>query len=57
MLWFDAPLDSRVPVPVSSFTVNYGQYGVTTVNYASDTMVVLEIDSFLSPWDLSLIHI
>ena len=51
MLWFDGPLDSRVPVPVSCFTVNYGNYGVVTVNYASDTMIVLEIDSFLSPWD------
>jgi phage gp36-like protein len=51
MLWFDGPLDTRVMVPVGSFTVNYGNYGVTTVNYASDTMVVLELDSFLSPWD------
>ena len=51
MLWFDGPLDSKVPVPVGSFTVNYGNYGVTTVNYASDTMIVLELDSFLSPWD------
>jgi phage gp36-like protein len=51
MLWFDGPLDSRVPVPVGSFTVNYGNYGVTSVNYASDTMITLELDSFLSPWD------
>ena len=51
MLWFDGPLDAKVPVPVGSFTVNYGNYGVTTVNYASDTMIVLELDSFLSPWD------
>jgi phage gp36-like protein len=51
MLWFDGPLDSKVPVPVGCFTVNYGNYGVTTVNYASDTMIVLELDSFLSPWD------
>ena len=51
MLWFDGPLDSKVPVPVGCFTVNYGNYGVITVNYASDTMIVLELDSFLSPWD------
>jgi phage gp36-like protein len=51
ILWFDAPLDARVPVPVGSFTVNYGNYGVTTVNYASDTMITLGLDSFLSPWD------
>jgi phage gp36-like protein len=51
MLWFDGPLDAKVPVPVGCFTVNYGNYGVTTVNYASDTMIVLELDSFLSPWD------
>ena len=51
MLTFDGPLDSRVAPPVQSFTVNYGQYGVATINYASDTMVVLELDSFLSPWD------
>lgn len=51
MLWFDGPLDARVPVPVGCFTVNYGNYGVTTVNYASDTMITLELDSFLSPWD------
>jgi phage gp36-like protein len=51
MLYFDGPLDARVGVPVGSFTVNYGQYGVVTVNYASDTMITLELDSFLSPWD------
>lgn len=51
MLYFDGPLDSRVATPVASFTVNYGQFGVVTVNYASDTMIALELDSFLSPWD------
>jgi phage gp36-like protein len=51
MLWFDAPIDTKVIVPVQSFTVNYGQYGVSTVNYASDTMITLGLDSFLSPWD------
>ena len=51
ILWFDAPLDDRVPVPVQCFTVNYGQYGVTTVNYSSDTMITIGLDSFLSPWD------
>ena len=51
MLYFDSPLDSRVAVPVNCFTVNYGQFGVVTVNYASDTMISLELDSFLSPWD------
>ena len=51
MLHFDGPLDARVAPPVSSFTINYGQYGVVTVNYASDTMIALELDSFLSPWD------
>ena len=38
-------------VPVASFTVSYGQYGVSTVNYSSDTMITLGLDSFLSPWD------
>jgi len=51
MLFFDGPLDARIGVPVECFTVNYGQYGVVTVNYASDTMISLELDSFLSPWD------
>lgn len=51
VLYFDNPLDNRVPVPVSSFTVNYGQYSVQTVVYSSDTMVSLGIDSELSPWD------
>lgn len=51
MLWFDGPLDSKVAVPVGCFTVNYGNYGVSTVNYASDTMITLTLDSFLSPWD------
>lgn len=50
-LYFDNPLDNRVAVPVISFTVNYGQYGVQTVVYASDTIVILGIDSDLSPWD------
>lgn len=51
ILWFDAPLDTKVITPVQCFTVNYGQMGVTTINYASDTMVTLGLDSFLSPWD------
>ena len=51
ILWFDGPLDTKVMVPVSSFTVNYGQYGISTINYASDTMITLGLDSFLSPWD------
>ena len=51
MLYFDGPLDTRVAPPISSFTINYGQHGVSTLNYASDTMIVLELDSFLSPWD------
>jgi phage gp36-like protein len=51
ILWFDAPIDTNVIVPISSFTVNYGQYGVSTLNYSSDTMITLGLDSFLSPWD------
>lgn len=51
VMYFDSPLDNRVPVPVSSFTVNYGQYGVETIVYSSDTMVTLGLDSSLSPWD------
>lgn len=51
VLYFDHPLDITVPVPVSSFTVNYGQFEVQTVVYSSDTIVSLSIDSELSPWD------
>lgn len=51
MLYFDEPLDTKVVVPTTSFTVNYGQYTVVTINYASDTMIALGIDSGLSPWD------
>jgi len=51
ILWFDGPLDTNVIVPVTSFTVNYGQHGISTINYASDTMITLGLDSFLSPWD------
>lgn len=51
VLYFDSPLDTRVSVPVGSFTVNYGQYGVVTLVYSSDTMVSLGLDSCLSPWD------
>ena len=51
ILWFDAPLATTVPVPVGCFTVSYGQYGVSSVNYSSDTMITLELDSSLSPWD------
>lgn len=50
ILWFDQPLDPRVAVPVQSFTLNYGQIGVSTVNYASEDMIVLGLDDFLSPW-------
>lgn len=51
VLYFDSPLDTRVSVPISSFTVNYGQYGVETFVYSSDTMVSLGLDSCLSAWD------
>lgn len=51
VLYFDGPLDINVPVPVSSFTVCYGQYGVETFVYSSDTMISLGLDSSLSPWD------
>lgn len=51
VLYFDNPLDNRISVPLSSFTVNYGQYGVQTIVYSSDTMVSLGIDSSLSPYD------
>ena len=51
LLQFDSPLDTKVPVPVNSFTVNYGQYGVLTVNYISNEIIGLELDSGLSPWD------
>lgn len=51
VLYFDNPLDTSVPVPLPSFTVNYGQYEVVTMVYSSDTMVTLGLDSDLSPWD------
>ena len=51
ILWFSEPLDKNVIVPVSSFTVNFGQYGVSTLNYSSDTMITLGLDSAISPWD------
>jgi phage gp36-like protein len=51
ILWFSEPLDTNVIVPISSFTVNFGQYGVSTLNYSSDTMITLGLDSAISPWD------
>lgn len=51
VLYFDNPVDDRIAVPVSSFTVNYGQYGVVAIVYSSDTMLSLTLDSSLSPWD------
>lgn len=51
ILWFDAPLDTTVVVPLSSFTVCYGQHTVSTMIYSSDTMLTLGLESFLSPWD------
>jgi phage gp36-like protein len=48
MLYFDGPLDKKVSVPVNCFTVNYGQYSVSTVEYVSDTMVSLGLDSNIS---------
>jgi hypothetical protein len=55
VLYFDAPLDTNVPVPLTSFTVNYGQYGVETLIYSSDTMVSLGLDSALTPWDQAFV--
>lgn len=51
LLYFDSPLDNRVAVPVSSFTINYGQYGVDTASYSSDTILSLSLDSELSNID------
>lgn len=50
-LTFDSPLDTNVPVPVGCFTCCYGQYVVSTVTYASNTIIILELESHLSPWD------
>jgi phage gp36-like protein len=55
VLYFDAPLDTNVPVPLTSFTVNYGQYGVETMVYSSDAMVSLGLDSTLTPWDQAFV--
>lgn len=55
ILYFDEPLDTNVPVPLTSFTVNYGQYGVETLVYSSDTMVSLGLDSTLTPWDQAFV--
>lgn len=51
VLYFDSPVDNRIAVPIVSFTINYGQYGVQTIVYSSDTMVTLGLDSDLSPQD------
>lgn len=51
LLYFDNPIDNRVEVPIISFTVNYGQFGVDSIVYSSDTIITLTIDSDLSPWD------
>jgi len=51
ILWFSEPLDTNVIVPISSFTVNFGQHGISTLNYSSDTMITLGLDSAISPWD------
>ena len=51
ILWFESPLDTNVVVPIECFTVNYGQYGISTLNYSSDTMITLGLDTALSPWD------
>lgn len=48
---FNSPLDTNVRVPVLSFTLNYGQIGISTVNYASTTIIILGLDSALSPFD------
>ena len=50
-LQFDGPLDERVVPPLVSFTVNYGQIGITTMLYSSDTIITLGLASGLSPWD------
>jgi phage gp36-like protein len=51
VLYFDEPLDIDIQTPLTSFTVNYGQFTVLSLIYSSDTMVSLQVDSELSPWD------
>lgn len=51
LLQFDAPLDDKVVPPLSSFTVNYGQVGISTVVYSSDTIITFGLDTGMSPWD------
>lgn len=55
LLQFDAPLDDKVVPPLASFTVNYGQVGVSTMIYSSDTIITLGLDSGLSPWDSAFV--
>lgn len=50
-LYFDGPLDTRVSIPVASFTVNYGQFGVESAEYSSSTIITLTTDTDLSPLD------
>jgi len=51
VLYFDGPLDETVLVPLTSFTVNYGQYVVNSCAYSSDAMISLALDTVLTPAD------
>jgi phage gp36-like protein len=51
LIYFNEPLDTNVIVPITSFTVNYGQVVISTMLYSSDTIVALGLQENLSTHD------
>ncbi len=51
LLYFNEPLDTNIIVPLSAFTVNYGQVVLSTMVYSSDTIIALGLAENLSQVD------
>jgi phage gp36-like protein len=50
-LTFDQPLDESVLIPLTSFTINYGQSVVSSAAYSSSSIITLTINDTFSSFD------
>lgn len=56
-LYFDSALETSVPVPLSSFLINYGKYTILSYGYVNNSIITLSVDPvFNSEDDISVTY-
>lgn len=48
---FDSPLDDDVPIPITSFSVNYGKIPIVSVEYYGTSKILLTVDRRITHHD------